>query len=153
MEVVVLLSAVSLVAAGQAKHAPGSQGQHRFAEAADRVLREGVNAKIPPHLSTLLGLSQELECPVTQRVVRTGKVVQGFDVSVENNKDIVLFVVDESSNDQGLYLTSVQGKLRKMVSVKNGVGSVSKITDEDKQAFEKEKDFWLARLIPPQPPK
>lgn len=88
-----------------------------------------------------------------QGVLRTGKVVQGFDVSVENNNDIVIFVVDEGSNDQTLYLTSGQGRLRKMVSVKNGEGSVAKITDEDKKAFEKEKAFWLARLAPPAAPK
>ncbi len=76
-------------------------------------------------------------------------MVQGFDVSVDDENDIVLFVVDEAANDQTLYLTSAQGKLRKVVSVKNGVGSVSKITDENKKAFEKEKEFWLGRLAPP----
>src|SRR5437016_14490792 len=48
--------------------------------------------KLPPHLSTLLGLSQEQECPVRQGVVRTGKVVQGFDVSTSNKNDVVLFI-------------------------------------------------------------
>jgi len=75
--------------------------------------------------------------------------VQGFDVSVVDKKDIVLFVADEGANNQTLYLTSAQGRLRKIVSVKNGEGSVVKITDEDKKAFEKEKEFWLARLAPP----
>jgi hypothetical protein len=83
-----------------------------------------------------------------QGVLRTGKIVQGFDVSLENKNDIILFVVDESLNDQTLYLTSTQGRLRKMVSVKAGVGQVSKITDSDRKAFEKEKEFWLTRLAP-----
>ena len=80
-------------------------------------------------------------------------MVQGFDVSVEDKKDIVLFVVDEGANNQILYLTSAQGRLRKMVSVTSGVGSVAKITDEDKTAFEKEKEFWLGRLAPPKASK
>jgi len=89
-----------------------------------------------------------------QGVLRTGKMVQGFDVSVDDENDIVLFVVDdEAVNDQTLYLTSAQGKLRKVVSVKNGVGSVSKISDENKKAFEKEKEFWLGRLGQPQAAK
>lgn len=85
--------------------------------------------------------------------MRTGKMVQGFDVSVEDKKDIILFVVDEAAKNQTLYLTSAQGRLRKMVSVTNGVGSVAKITDEDKKAFEKEKEFWLGRLAPPKTSK
>ena len=151
--VVILLSAVSLPATGQAKHVPPSQLQHGLGQAAAKVLREGLSANLPPHLSTLLGLSQEAEFPVKQGVLRTGKIVQGFDVSIENKNDIVLFVVDEGSNSQTLYLTSAQGRLRKMVSVKDGVGSVAKITEEDKKAFEKEKEFWLARLAPPRAPK
>jgi len=80
-------------------------------------------------------------------------MVQGFDVSAEDKKDFVLFVVDEGANNQNLYLTSAQGRLLRMVSVKNGEGSVAKITDEDKKAFEKEKEFWVARLAPPSAPK
>ena len=83
-----------------------------------------------------------------QSVVRTGNVVQGFDVSVTNKNDIVLFVVDEAANDQTLYLTSPEGTLRKVVSVKAGVGEVSPITDKAKKAFEKEKQFWVDRLAP-----
>jgi hypothetical protein len=153
VQVVILLAAVSLLAAGQAKPGAGSHAQNGFTQAADRVLGEGLQAKIPPHLSTLLGLSRELECPVKQGVLRTGQMVQGFDVSVENQDDIVLFVVNEGSNDQTLYLTSGRGRLRKVVSVKNGEGSVAKITEENKKAFDNEKKFWLNRLAPPRAPK
>lgn len=83
-----------------------------------------------------------------QSVVRTGKVVQGFDVSMTNRDDIVLFVVDETTNDQTLYLTSTEGRLRRVVSVKAGVGGVSRITETNKKAFEKEKRFWVDRLAP-----
>lgn len=83
-----------------------------------------------------------------QSVVRGGKLVQGFDVSLANKNDIVLFVVDETANDQALYLTSPAGGLRRVVSVEAGVGAVRRITDKDKKAFEKEKLFWLDRLAP-----
>jgi hypothetical protein len=117
-------------------------------QAVDRTLREGLHAQLPPHLSTLLGISEEKECPVRQGVVRTEKVVQGFDVSMANNNDVVLFVVNETTNDQTLYLTSREGVLRKVVSVKEGVGAVRRITSEDRKAFEKERQFWLDRLAP-----
>ena len=116
--------------------------------AVDKILQEGLHAKLRPHLSTLLGLSQEEECQVTQGVVRTGKVVQGFDVSTANKNDIVLFVVNETTNDQTLYLTSKEGVLRKVVAVDEGVGQVQKITGQDRKAFEKQKQFWLDRLAP-----
>jgi len=143
--VVFILSAVILpAAAGPASH--GSQD--RMSRAVDKTMREGVHGKLPPHISTLLRLAQEQECPVMQRVVRTGTIVQGFDVSTTNQNDIVLFVVDETTNDQTLYLTSAEGGLRRVVSVEAGVGAESRITDARRKAFEKEKRFWLDRLVP-----
>ena len=118
----------------------------RFAGVVDRTFHQGVHAKLPPHISTLLGISQEQECAVKQGVVRAGARVRGIDVSVANKHDVVLFVVDEAANDQTLYLTSPAGKLRRVVSVKAGQGQVSRITKEDREAFEKEKQFWGNRL-------
>jgi hypothetical protein len=119
-----------------------------MARAVDKTLQEGLHASLPPHLSTLLGVSHEQECLVMQGVVRTGKVVRGFDVSTANKNDVVLFVVSETTNDQTLYLTSKVGVLRKVVTVEEGLGRVQKITGEDRKAFEKEKQFWLDRLAP-----
>jgi hypothetical protein len=135
-------------AAGQAQHSPRSQAPGRFALAADTISRKGVQAKLPPHISTLLGVSKEQECQVMQSVVRTGNLIQGFDVSVVDKNDIVLFVVDETANDQTLYLTSPNGTLRKVVSAKEGVGDAVRITNEDRKAFAKEKQFWVDRLAP-----
>jgi hypothetical protein len=130
-----------------------AQVQKQFAQAADKVFKEGIQAKLPPHISTLLGLSTEAECPVMQKVVRTGNVVEGFDVSVDKKEDVVLFVVDETANDQTLYLTSPKGNLRKVVSVKAGVGAEARITNQDKDAFEKAKQSWVDRLALSHAPK
>ena len=81
-------------------------------------------------------------------MVRTGNLVQGFDVSVADRNDIVLFVVDEAANNQALFLTSPEGVLRKVVSVKAGVGDVVRITDKEREAFKEEKQFWVDRLVP-----
>jgi hypothetical protein len=56
--------------------------------------------------------------------------------------------VDEAAKNQTLYLTSPEGTLRKVVAVKAGVGDVARITDNDRKAFAKEKQFWLDRLAP-----
>lgn len=132
----------------QVKPSPSPLARKRMAQAVDKTLREGLQAKLPPHLSTLLGLSREEESPVRQGVVRTGKIVQAFDVSTANKNDVVLFVVDEATNDQTLYLTSRQGVLQKVVKVKAGLGQVQGITGEDRKAFAREKQFWLDRLAP-----
>jgi len=95
---------------------------------------------------------REKECLVMQGVVRTGRVVQGFDVSMVNKDDVVLFVVNETRNDQTLYLTSADGRLRRVVAVEAGVGQVRRITEQDRKAFEKEKRFWLDRLAPVRAP-
>jgi len=147
LAVLILATEILPAGAGQAPHSPRSHAPGRLALAADKTIREGVQAKLPPHLSTLLGLTKEEECPVMQSVVRTGNQVQGFDVSVANKKDIVLFVVDQNANDQTLYLTSPEGTLRKVVSVKAGVGDVVRPTDKDQIAFQKEKQFWVDRLV------
>lgn len=146
--VVFLATVVMSVSAthAQVQPLPSPQARKRMVRAVDKTLHDGLHAKLPPHLSTLLGLSQEKECLVMQGVVRTGEVVQGFDVSTANKNDVVLFVVNEKKNDQTLYLTSKEGVLRKVVKVEEGVGRVQKVTGEDRKVFEKEKQFWLDRL-------
>ena len=148
---VVFLLTVEMFASAtraQVGPSPSPQARKRMAQAVDKTLQEGLHAKLPPHLSTLLGLSQEKECLVMQGVVRTGEVVQGFDVSTANKNDVVLFVVNEATNGQTLYLTTKEGLLRKVVTVEEGVGRIQKVTGEDRKGFEKEKQFWLDRLAP-----
>ena len=146
--VVFILPVVIFASSAQTRPSPSPQAQERMVRAVDRTLREGLHAVLPPHLSTLLGISEEKECPVRQGLVRTEKIVQGFDVSTANANDVVLFVVNETANDQMLYLTSRDGALRKVVSVKRGAGAVVRISNEDRKAFEKEKQFWLDHLAP-----
>jgi hypothetical protein len=149
--VVVLMSAVAAlpVAGGQAPHSPAAaHADERLVRVAETIYAKGGHTDLPPHISTLLGLSQEQTCPFMQGVVRTGSKVQGFEVSVKDKNDIVLFVVDETANDQNLYLTSPNGTLRKVVAVKAGVGQETRISTKDREAFEKEKQYWLDRVAP-----
>ena len=150
LAVILLLTVVMSVSAthAQVQSLPSPQVRKRMVRAVDKTFQDGRQAKLPPHLSTLLGLSQEKECLVMQGLVQTGKVVQGFDVSTANKNEVVVFVVNETTNDQTLYLTSREGVLRKVVMVEQGVGRVQKPTREDRKGFEKEKQFWLDLLAP-----
>jgi hypothetical protein len=145
--VLLLTLAILPAATGQAQHSHLSPAPDRLALAADTTVRQGFHANLPPHISTLLGISKEEESAVMQVVVRSGNLVQGIDVSVKNKNDIVLFVVDEAANNQSLYLTSPEGTLRRLVLVNAGVGSVVPVTDEERNAFQKEKQFWVDRLV------
>lgn len=145
--ILIVAAMIAPAAAGQTPP-PRSHAQGKLAQAVNKTFREGQDATLPPHISTLLGVSKEEELPVKQHVVRSGNLVQGFDVSVTNKNDVVLFVVDETTNDQSLYLTSPGGTLRRVVSVKAGIGEVVRITSNDQKAFVKETQFWTDRLVP-----
>ena len=107
--VFLMLVAVSL-SAQQPRPSHPAGNPDRIARAADTVLCSGVKAKIPPHVSQMLGVTSDLrECPVSQRVERAGKLVRGFNVSLTDKNDIVLIVADEAAKEQTYYLTSSDG--------------------------------------------
>jgi hypothetical protein len=144
-----LLTVATFLVAGQAPSAPGSATRQRIARAADTVLTAGLQAKIPPHESDMLGISSDQkECEVSQQFERNGKLVRGFDVSRADKSNIVLFVVDEATNEQIFYLTSGRGTLRRVLAVREGTGHVLPMTGKEKAAFEKELQFWLDRIVP-----
>ena len=144
-----LLTVATFLVAGQAPSEPGSATRQRIAHAADTILTAGLQAKIPPHVSDMLGISHDKsECPVAQRFERNGKVVRGFDVSRADRSNIVLFVADEATNEQTFYLTSGRGTLRRVLAVREGTGHVLPVTAKEKAAFEKELQFWLDRIVP-----
>jgi hypothetical protein len=143
-----LLLGTTFLAAGQAPSA-GSGTRNRIVRAADTVLTAGLQAKIPPHVSAMLGISPDRnECPVSQRFERNGKVVRGFNVSLADKNNIVLFVTDEAANEQTYYLTSSQGQLRKVVAVREGTGHDLRVTSKEKAAFHNELQYWLDRIVP-----
>ncbi len=144
-----LLPVVICLATGQARSAPGSGAHERVERSADVVLAAGLEANIPPHVSEMLGISAgPTECLVSQRFERDGKLVRGFNVSLTNKDNIVLFVTDEAANEQTYYLTSRLGGLRRVVAVREGVGHVWPVTGKQMAAFNKELQFWLDRIFP-----
>ena len=144
-----LLPVVTLLAVGQAPSAPGFGARERIARATDRVRTAGLQATIPPHVSEMLGISGDgKECLVSQQFERNGKVVRGFNVSVTDKNNIVLFVTDEAANEQTYYLTSGLGGLRRVVAVRGGTGHALGVRSKEKAAFDRELQFWLDRIVP-----
>lgn len=140
------LGATASYAAVPASGKAVARPKPELAAAADNTVQRGFHAELPPHISTLLSLTHEETCAVMQGVLRSNGKTQGIDVTEKNHNDIVIFIVDESTQDQTFYLTSPSGGLRRVLAVTGGVGHVRKPTTEDLEAFKKEKKMWEERL-------
>ena len=139
--------AATLVRAAEpASHKTLPHPRPELAAAAQAAIDHGVHAELPPHVSTLLGLSTEQKVPILQGVLRSPVQIQGIDVVEKNHEDIVIFTVDISTQEQTYFLTSPSGILRRVLSVKGGVGNVIRPTKTDLEAFQNEKKMWQDRF-------
>lgn len=136
-----------------ASRKPVSHPNAELASAAQTTVQRGFHAELPPHISTLLGLTNEETCAVVQGVLRSSERTQGFEVTEKNHNDIVIFIVDEMTKEQTFYLTSPSGSLRRVLSVKQGIGYVVKATRADIEMFQREKRMWEERLVVQTPAK
>jgi hypothetical protein len=115
-----------------------------------RTLHEmGKDAQMPPTLSNLLGLTPNRETVAVKQVAAKikGTDMIGFDVSVKNHGDIVIF--RETPTVRTYFLTSPGGELRKVIESRkpaNGVGdfATTELRPSDlKKRFEKERQCWM----------
>jgi hypothetical protein len=132
----------------------------RLARATDKVLQDGLDAYIAPNCSALLGItSQPQQTAVKQRLTQDKSKLSAFNVSIDNPKNIVIFVntrnpATGADTVQTYYLTSPQGLLRKVLIVEqpSGTPRARSGTEEDKEAFAKELQSWLDRIEPDHTP-
>jgi hypothetical protein len=144
--ILILLMVPLLVA--QAPTAAAPKAKSRLATAIDRTLEQGHDAVLPPHVSHLLGISpEEHEVPVKQ-FAEMGEPIRGFEVSAAEHNNVVLFVESRANNQSTFYLSSPRGALRKVLTVIEGIGYARVPTKDDREAFEKEKQYWIDRLVP-----
>src|SRR6266576_317499 len=99
-----------------------SNTQQRFALAVSKTLEQGHDVFLPPHISHLLGISPDEQKVPVKQLVEMEETIRGFEVSTANHNDIVIFVENQSQGDSIFYLLSATGTVRKVVSVKAGVG-------------------------------
>ena len=145
-----LLATLACSLATEAQNLP-TKNQQRLAAVIDRTVRQGKEAVLPPHISVLLGISlEEVEVPVKQ-FVQMKELVRGIDVCDLQRDDVVMFVEDRAKKESTFYLTSPNGGLRKVLSVRQGTGYNRAPTPADRKAFDTEKRFWLDSLAPDRP--
>ena len=134
--------------ASPAQKAAAAKTTSPLDRAVDRTLAEGHDALLPPHVSNLLGISPaEHEVPVKQ-AVEMGELIRGFEVSTAEHNNVVIFVENRAQKQTTYYLMSKHGTLRKVLAVIEGTGYSRQPTQEDREAFEKEKQRWLQELAP-----
>jgi len=147
---VVVLSTVCTLSA-QTKTSTAPKASSRLSSAINRTLEQGRDATLPPHISHLLGISpQEHEVPVKQ-FTQMGEPIRGFEVSKDEHNNVVVFVERRAQKKTTFYLTSPRGRLRRVLSVIEGVGYDRLPTENDKQEFEKEKLYWVDVLTSKKP--
>lgn len=142
---ILVLLTISSVA--QSQKPPASTTKSRLATAIDLTLEKGHESTLPPHISTLLAISQGKEVPIKQ-AVEMGEPVRGFEVSTDEHHNVVIFVENRTAKETTFYLTSRSGTLRKVLSVREGTGYSRQPTKDDAESFRKEKQHWLDRLVP-----
>jgi hypothetical protein len=109
----------------------------------------GKDAQMPPTLSNLLGLTPNREAVAVKQVAAKikGTDMIGFNVSVKNHGDIVIF--RETPTLRTYFLTSPEGVLRKVIEVrKPESGKGEFVTTELRpstmtKVFDKEKQCWM----------
>ena len=106
-----------------------------------QALTSGYEAKLPPHISMVLGLSKGEGVPVKQLVSRAGQKVHTFNVSVADHR-VVLFLNDEQAQSAVAYLLGPGGKLHTAVSYQAG-GEPSELTgSEARSGLAREIRYW-----------
>ena len=109
----------------------------------------GKDAQMPPTLSYLLGLTPHPETVAVKQVAAKirGTDMIGFNVSVKNHGDIVIF--RETPTVRTYFLTSPGGVLRKVIQSRKPVNGVSDFETTElrpsdlKKWFEKERQCWM----------
>ena len=123
--------------------APARAATPWLPEFVDRAVRSGVDAKVSPNLSYVLGLATTSEATaVRQFVVREGSLVRTFNVCTGDHKKIVLMTIDEEKHATTAFLISSKGTLRKAVSYTSGGPSALVPEGTAKPALRHELDFW-----------
>lgn len=120
-----------------------------LAKMEERTLGEmGKDAQMPPTLSNLLGLTPVREAVAVKQVAAKIKETDmiGFNVSVRNHKDIVIF--RETATVRTYFLTSPAGVLRKVIETRKREDAGGFETTELRpttmeKRFEREKRCWM----------
>jgi voltage-gated potassium channel Kch len=132
-----------IVAVAMAAFLPAQSATRSLEVFIEAVIRNGLEGKLPAHLSVVLGVSQiERQTAVKQAVIRNASMVRTFNVCTGKHDDVVILTYDELSHATKAYLTSATGKLRKAVDYQPGAAANERSLADASSDFTNEITFW-----------
>jgi hypothetical protein len=147
---VLTVAAVVAIAAILSAHG----ATHSLKALVHAVVENGLDARLPAHLSVILGVAPvERATAVKQAVIRDGHTVHTFNVSVTNHGDVVMLTHDDQSLATKAYLVSAAGELRKAVSYQPGAPADERTPLAAGSDFSGELKFWTEYQPTPGKPK
>jgi hypothetical protein len=120
---------------------------HWFGGFTDRVLREGHEAFLPPHLALVLGLGTG-EKPVTvkQLATQNPQEARAFNVSTEKGRLVVVILkYDQQTRVTKAFLLGTGAKLRSAVTYETGAQPAFLPDALARSALREELQYWSER--------
>jgi hypothetical protein len=117
----------------------------------DRVLHQGHEALLPPHLALVLGLGTgEKAIAVKQLGTQSAQEIRTFNVRTEKGRRIVVILrYDRKTQVTQVFLLGRGAKLRSAVTYEAG-GQPAPLSDENARvAFQEELQFWSSQAAVP----
>jgi hypothetical protein len=117
----------------------------------DRVLRQGHEVALPPHLALVLGLGGgEAPVAVKQLGIQTPQEVQTFNVcSVKGRTVVVLLRYERETQITHAFLLGSGAKLQKAVIYKTGAEPALLSNADARNPFQQELQYWSDRANSP----
>lgn len=110
-------------------------------------------ARLPPHLSVLLGVSaSESSTPVWQLSRKSSSALRLFNVCQDNHDNVVL-ITTGADNQSAAYLMSAGGVLLKAIVYQVGGATQEPSLAQANKAFRQQRDFWLQQALRPDAPR
>ena len=117
----------------------------------DRVLHQGHEALLPPHLALVLGLGAgEKAVAVKQLGTQSAEAIRTFNVRTEKGKTVVVILrYDRKTQVTQAFLLGRGAKLRSAVTYEAG-GQPASLSDENARvAFQEELQYWSSQAAAP----
>ena len=117
----------------------------------DRVLHQGHDAMLPPHLSLVLGLGTgESSVAVKQLGTRSPEEIRTFNVRMTDGKAVVVIMrFDQKSQVTHAFLLGSGDKLQKAVTYVTGTQPVLLSATKARSAFQQELQYWSGQSSAP----
>jgi hypothetical protein len=117
----------------------------------DRVLHQGHDALLPPHLALVLGLGAgEKAVAVKQLGTQSAQEIRTFNVRTEKGKTVVVILrYDRKTQITQAFLLGRGATLRRAVTYETGAQPASLSDESARPAFKEELQYWSSQAAVP----